>query len=240
MISLEKVKELAIKEQTTEINILRDYFQNLFLSYFYQKERSERILFKGGTALRIIYQSPRYSEDLDFSGINVRVKEIKELIEKTIKEISYEGVEVEIKESKSTSGGYLGILNAHLWEWRIKIQVEISLRSLREIKGEAILISSPFIAPYTLFSLPEEELISEKIKAVLKRKKPRDFFDLYFILRKGIGRKIIAPKKKEILKRIEKIDNQLITQELKVFLPKNYWPILRSFKENLRKELERR
>lgn len=52
----------------------------------------------------------------------------------------------------------------------------------------------------------------KKINALLQRKKPRDFFDLYFILRKGISRKTVASHKNRLMdeenlkKEPEKID----------------------------------
>ena len=39
----------------------------------------------------------------------------------------------------------------------------------------------------------------KKINALLQRKKPRDFFDLYFILRKGISRKTVASHKNRLM-----------------------------------------
>lgn len=44
----------------------RDYVQHLFLSALYA--HSQALLFKGGTALRVLHRSPRYSEDLDFNA----------------------------------------------------------------------------------------------------------------------------------------------------------------------------
>jgi predicted nucleotidyltransferase component of viral defense system len=44
----------------------RDYLQHLLLFSLYR--RSQSLVFKGGTALRIVYQGNRYSEDLDFNG----------------------------------------------------------------------------------------------------------------------------------------------------------------------------
>ena len=49
----------------------------IFLSYLYQEPGSEKLLFKGGTALRIVFKSPRFSEDLDFSGFNFKHAEIE-------------------------------------------------------------------------------------------------------------------------------------------------------------------
>jgi len=71
MLDREIIRKLALQHQTTEINIAREYVQHLFLSVFYQEPDSEKVLFKGGTALRITFQSPRFSEDLDFSGFRI-------------------------------------------------------------------------------------------------------------------------------------------------------------------------
>ena len=43
----------------------RDYLQHLLLMLLYS--RSQALIFKGGTALRLVYRGGRYSEDLDFS-----------------------------------------------------------------------------------------------------------------------------------------------------------------------------
>ena len=65
MISNDTIRQFALKYQTTELNVRREYFQHLFLSYFYKQEGSERVFFNGGTALRLIYHSARFSEDLE-------------------------------------------------------------------------------------------------------------------------------------------------------------------------------
>ena len=41
------IKTLAVKFQTTELNIRREYAQHLFLSYFYQRPETKKVWFKG-------------------------------------------------------------------------------------------------------------------------------------------------------------------------------------------------
>jgi len=48
-------------------NKLREYLQALFLSALHRQGAMIPLAFHGGTALRFIYQLPRYSEDLDFT-----------------------------------------------------------------------------------------------------------------------------------------------------------------------------
>lgn len=78
MISNEALEKLATQYQTGVFpNIVREYFQHVFLSELYKLPETEKILFKGGTALRIINGSPRFSEDLDFSVFGVTERELK-------------------------------------------------------------------------------------------------------------------------------------------------------------------
>lgn len=232
MINLEKIRQLAQEKQTTEINIAREYLQHLFLNYFYQQKNSENFLFKGGTALRIVYQSPRFSEDLDFSGIrNGRV--LEEVIENTLILINKNNIKSDLIESKKTSEGWLNIFQFAIYQYQIKITSEVSYRKTF-LSKESILINSDFIFPYKILILSPELLINEKIEAFLSRKKARDVFDLYFILRNERLRKFIDFKRKEkIISALQSIENFYLEKELKLFLPLPYQSLLKGIKEKI-------
>lgn len=251
MITQQFITDLATKLQTTEANIAREYCQHLFLSYFYRKPKSEKILFKGGTALRIIFKSPRFSEDLDFSAINegtITISEINQLIDDVLKDIKKEGIEckkiLKTGTQGETTGGYFAIIKMGMLEFESEIRLQISFRSLEETISNTTLIQNDFIASYVTIHLTESLLVSEKIQALLKRRKPRDFFDLYFILRHPELVKFISPApkppipnlKKQLLEIVEKTEN--LEKELKIFLPVSHHPILKDFKERLKKEVE--
>lgn len=242
MIEKRQVQKLTQLWQTTVDNVAREYFQQLFLSRFYQEKGSDNLLFKGGTALRIIWQSPRFSEDLDFTGINITLKGIETLVEGALAKIEMEGIQIEIIESKSTSGGYLAIFQFETNEYKSRIQVEVSLRDGKKGLGTAVLIQSDLVMPYTLIHLKEEILVAEKIRACLTRGKARDFYDLYFILRSRMAFKeeFIRDKqlKAKILNVIKsgKLD---FKRELKEFLPVNQHIIIKGFPKTLIAEIER-
>jgi len=248
MITQDAIKKLAIQYRTSEFpNIVREYFQHLFLSQLYRLEKADNLLFKGGTALRIIYGSPRFSEDLDFSIFRVeqynRKKFIEDLFAAVLMEIEKAGIKVELgPKPGATAEGYYGDATFRIYDYEpISVSINISARNGRDIKGEIDSVANDFVPTYNIFHLPQELLVDEKVfDALLTRKKARDFYDLYFIMRKGIlsgEQKIqLNEKKDEIIKSSEKVD---FYTELSVFLPQDQQNIIRDFKDNLIKELNR-
>lgn len=242
MIEKRQVEKLALSWQTTAGNVVREYFQQLFLSQLYQGKDSDRLLFKGGTALRIVWHSPRFSEDLDFTGVNITVKHIEALMETALAKIEMGGVKAEIIESKSTSGGYLAIFRFGTSEYESQIRVEISLRNSKKGLGTAALIQSDLVIPYTLIHLKEDILIAEKIRACLTRGKARDFYDLYFILRSRLPFKEAFIQDKQLkakLLKVIKAGKLDFKRELKTFLPVNQHLIIKGFPKTLVIEIER-
>jgi hypothetical protein len=237
MISTAALRTLATKLQTTELNIRREYFQHLFLSYFYQQPLTDQIYFKGGTALRMLYGSPRFSEDLDFSSSVSDIRALEDAILGTLADIARENIVVDITESQTTSGGYLAIITFRGDHPPVSVQIEISLRG-GENQGEAATIISDLVPAYAIIALSREQFVDEKIQALLFRKKARDFYDLYFILLANLlpaHKRGILPPVLETLRQ-SRIDFE---QELKEFLPRSHWAVIRSFPASLEREIER-
>lgn len=58
-------KQLGIPKAVI-LNYLKEYIQYLVLNLIYNHPKFKRLVFKGGSCLRICYRLPRLSEDLDF------------------------------------------------------------------------------------------------------------------------------------------------------------------------------
>ena len=192
--------------------------------------------------MRIVWQSPRFSEDLDFTGTNASIQAIESVLEKTLAGIEEEGMNVEIDEAKKTSGGYFSILHFEGGGNRGEIQLEVSLRVAGRAAGDTALIPSEFIPAFTLIHLEEKILVQEKVMALLTRAKPRDFYDLYFILRSRLAFTEIFQKDKTL--KIKLMDAMQKTKldaqsELKRFLPASQHGLLKNFKTVLTAEIER-
>lgn len=237
MITEEQINKIAQKQQTSIQNIRREYVQQLYLSYFYQQPHASNIFFKGGTALRIVYNSPRFSEDLDFSSPLQSIREIETAVLSTLQAIEKEGLQAEVSESKETTGGYLGIILFQLRDQKVTIQIEISFRE-KDTMGEVVTIKNDFIPTYTIVRITQELLVKGKIQALLARGKPRDYYDLYFMLRASL----LTQQERHILPQVVKNLKETkvnFEKELKEFLPKSHWMIIRDFKSTLERELER-
>lgn len=243
MIDPQFIEEQVRVLQTTRDNVAREYCQHLFLSKFYQRKGAEHILFKGGTALRLLWHSPRFSEDLDFSGMKTSQSAVEDILEDVLIEIHREAVDVDIRESKTTTGGYLGKL---IFRWEsvaVDIQLEVSQRK-STLRADRVLVQNQFTPMYVAFCLSENDLIQEKIMALLERSKPRDFFDLYFLLRShkavlDVFRQDRRLKGKILEKLHGTTDKISFTRELKRFLPASHHALLRDFPSILERELQR-
>lgn len=231
--------DLAVKNETSSENIAREYVQHLFLRSFYSKEKSQNFLFKGGTALRIAFGSPRFSQDLDFTGVN-NGGSYEKVLEETIYDLSGEGLNINLLESKSTTGGYLANIEVGLSDEIVEIKNQISFRDNREKADENIVIVSNFVPSYNIFLLDRAILVNEKAKALIERAKPRDFFDLYYILRHESLRKVLKldlGQREKIIKRIISQDKKRLETELKNLLPKSFLRVIEDLPGALKKEM---
>lgn len=246
MIAIETLEQLGRQYQMGVFpNIVREYFQHIFLAELYKVPEAEKLLFKGGTALRIVYGSPRFSEDLDFSLFGVTQNDIKSFVEKlfitVLAEMAHAGIAVELGDKPGlTSGGYFGVASFRLFEYPpVSVEINVSTRSGQSIAGEVDSVANNFVPTYTIIHLPQNELVEEKIFSALReRKKPRDFYDLYLIMRKGMlsseQKKKLGLIKDDVIAAAKQIN---FKTELGTFLPVDQQGIIRDFSATLEREL---
>lgn len=239
MISPQKIQELATREQTSDINIAREYLQHLFLSEFYKREGSGSFLFKGGTALRIVFNGPRYSEDLDFSIPTLPIKTIEDLLVNTFASLEREGVgmvsAIQIKDAEPTTGGYIADIRLNILGFATGIKSNLQVKhSPDDLKSEVHLIENPpFLPAYSVVALSRERVVEEKVQALVSRYKPRDFFDFYFICRRD-DLKGFVPRDAATINAIKNVlanvSDKSLEDDLKPFLPRNMHPIIKDLK----------
>jgi len=237
MISQSQINELKTQWQTTELNIAREYVQSILLSGLYSHPEVN-LAFKGGTALRLLRRSPRFSEDLDFTGWG-KPYHVGEWIKASVKESGNAGLEFETLESNPTSGGWFASVRTHVHQWPVEIEWNVSLRGQKKPDTETVLVTTPLWPAYSVKALSQDTMIEEKLSAALSRKEPRDFYDLYFILRDRLSVKVLIPKKKEIIQALKSLEPRRLKNELNSFLPRSHRAIIAQLPHLLRRELER-
>ena len=84
----------------------RDYLQYLLLFSLYN--RSQVLVFKGGTALRIVYKGNRYSEDLDFNG-PAEISTLKGLWENVLEDLGGFGINAAIRNEWQSGSGIVSM-----------------------------------------------------------------------------------------------------------------------------------
>jgi predicted nucleotidyltransferase component of viral defense system len=225
--------------------IYREYLQILFLKYFYRQKESQKIYFKGGTAIRLLYGSFRFSEDLDFTSL-VKAEGLKDLIAKSIRELSAEVTSVYFKKTKSMAESFSGRIFQELPEFKIPISIRLdfSLREKPVLSVDSSYLETIFpVSPYPLIShLKAEEMLAEKIRAILTRCRGRDVFDIWFLLSKKVAvdwklvnKKMAIYKKKankeDLLRALEEFPQEEIKSDLARFLPTSHRGLIKEIKK---------
>jgi predicted nucleotidyltransferase component of viral defense system len=201
--------EQVIREEA-ELIVLKE----LFASPFY-----DRLVFKGGTALRLVYGSFRFSEDLDFSITKqTGFSDFRRAIERLAKKDE----RFSIKDLAAKYYTYLAQIRVKE-SWResaFSIKIEVSRRVVQGQPSDYVnmLAKSPatnvavMVRTFTL-----EKMLAEKFKAIKERKMPRDIFDIWFI-----SQKINQP--------FDLINfgypKGRIRRELRKFLPSRFYPVV--------------
>ena len=94
----QKVKKLKISAN----QILREGAEMTFLDSLSKDQLSSKLIFYGGTALRLAYDSPRFSEDIDLITIKkINFSEFEKFIKKSIKKNSSWSLK-DIKDKRQT------------------------------------------------------------------------------------------------------------------------------------------
>jgi hypothetical protein len=75
---LAEQKANQLKIDTTQV--VREYWELIILKGLFESPMGRFLIFKGGTALRLTYDSPRFSEDLDFSMTKDSLKQFSSLM----------------------------------------------------------------------------------------------------------------------------------------------------------------
>jgi len=192
LISLDELKIIANKQKFNLILLEKDYLLTYLL---YLIKDVEGIYFKGGTALnKIFLNHERLSEDLDFTLIK-KLNDVEKDIRDTLKETIFK----KITHDKRVEKFIRLIVHYKLFHEEGTIFIDLNQRAEVLLNPKKISIPhfySQFIPDFEVNCLDEKEIIAEKIMATCERYKPRDYFDLYNIIKNKLPISIGLIKKK--------------------------------------------
>jgi len=189
MLALSELKRTSAREGVPQAIVEKDYALSVALKALAGSELAQRCVFKGGTAIRKAYfKEARYSEDLDFTAINMERGGCLRLLRAALEGKTTEGIVfAEIEEVKTSAGlkaavKYIGPLG-----YAQRIRFDFSFRdNLVEKPKERELIDSYNLGPARMQVMGIEEIFAEKLHALGSRFAPRDLYDAWFLLGKGI------------------------------------------------------
>lgn len=192
MISLEDLKRIGRLKGLYNIGYAeKDYIMDIILLSISRSTKDE-LVFKGGTCLYKFYGLHRFSEDIDFTmkkDIN-----INSLLKKIISNLSYFGIDAEIKSDKREYNTIMIVIRAKgpLYKGtnQSSTTIGIDINTKSEINRKPVLMDYssvyPDIPSFPLFVMDENEILAEKARAVMSREKARDVYDIWFLLKKGL------------------------------------------------------
>jgi predicted nucleotidyltransferase component of viral defense system len=191
MIDVLKQQLKPSMDTAEKINRVREFLQILCLKIIHDKGYFENMAFVGGTALRILYDLRRFSEDLDFSVIKKEKYDFLKIITTLASELELYGFDVESKNNaeKTVQSSFLkfnNLLNelglSQMKEQKLSIRIEVDSNPPEGWNTQTTLINKTYIFNVAHFDLPS--LYATKLHACFFRKfiKGRDFYDLLWYL----------------------------------------------------------
>lgn len=254
MLDLEQIEKFYNENvRVFKRNILREYLQYKILETIFDSNEGREISFMGGTALRIIHSSGRFSEDLDFDNRGISKEEFPELAGKIKRSLELEGYKVELK--NSTDGvfrSYIKIkeilykygLSQHPAE-KLTIQLDMEPQDFEYNPDKKIINKFDIFIRGNI--VPLDILLAQKITAIFTRPRAmgRDFYDTIFLLGqtkpniKYLHDKLkindYAELKKKLIRKIRNLDFKKLAEDINPFLinPKDKKRVL-LFKEYIK------
>jgi predicted nucleotidyltransferase component of viral defense system len=197
--------------------VVREFWELAVLEVLLGTGVGNRLVFKGGTALRLAYGSPRFSDDLGFSLLKkVSFPEF----EAAVRQVARRYPELELTDLATKRRTFLAEFRVRdpAIERPVRQVVEVSRRNPGSLESELRLLSSP-CSPLRVLALvaTPEAIWREKLAALKSRKAPRDLFDLWFL-----GQTLA----RQLPDDVPEFDPRVLRRELRMYLPRKFYPVV--------------
>lgn len=186
MIDIGVLTKLAAQQEIDSYTVLREYVQVRFLDELFRQAQPHTVFFKGGTAIRLLFGSERFSEDLDFT-VPSQDFNASGLVSRVARALTAEFPDLTVKNLKTITGYSARIaLPGLLARYPLTVKLDFSLReSVLDSQTSALKSIVPAISTTLVEHLSKAELLAEKIRALINRRKGRDLYDFWYLLHTG-------------------------------------------------------
>ena len=174
----------------TDIQLYKEYLELMVLDYLSSHPLIGRLTFIGGTALRLLRQIDRFSEDLDFDCKNLSQEEFANLTDDVVRFLGRNGLPAVAKEKESNALTAfrrtiqfpqllydLGLSPYQEKKFVLKIEAQDQgvdyPRGLFTVSRDGFYFRIPSPSDATLYAM--------KLSTILHRGKGRDFYDAMFL-----------------------------------------------------------
>jgi len=197
MIPREEISRLSYRLKMNELILEKDYILTWILLGIAESKLFPMLAFKGGTALKKIYfPSYRYSEDLDFTLLeNITRKDLLLNLEFILSGLSKnQGFQFIIPPEKTETRadsisiyiGFVGPLQARLGKRFIKIDFILNEKIIFDVMPQIIYSEYSDAIKKKIKTYSLEEILVEKLCALIGRTEPRDIYDIDFLFKQDL------------------------------------------------------
>lgn len=211
-----------------------EQFEIEVLNKMHDAKILNKIIFVGGTMLRLCHGLDRYSVDLDFwvarqIDTTQLFLNLKRLFDKNYR----------IIDSQNKFYTLLFEVDSSFYDQKLKIEIR---KDIKKVKYEkSIAYSRHSNIQIILNALTLDEMMKAKIDAFLNRAEIRDVYDIEFLLKKGVKLNADGKTAEKILRTIDKLTKNdykvklgsILEDEKRKYYNKSNFRILKSYLENL-------
>ncbi len=185
----EKLRKLAEKEDVPIGTIEKDYAITNILSLISRFSRLDKMVFKGGTAIKKIHFADfRFSEDIDFTCSEDISTDFGALLNDGIGDMDVDVTGIEqgetaVEQSRQFIVKYKGYNN-----YPNSVKIDLSLReSVQDGSSNLdVLHGYDELPKFKIPAMTLEEILAEKVRAIIYSPAPRHLYDLNFLFGKRI------------------------------------------------------
>jgi predicted nucleotidyltransferase component of viral defense system len=187
-----ELRELAGKHKIFLGTLEKDYAITNLLSIIARFPKRNSMVFKGGTAIKKIYfEQFRFSEDLDFTCSEDVSEEFADFIGKEMKTLDVKFTEIAEKERKDESFKFKAKY-AQFNGVTASVRLDLSLREdllTNPVTRPVLHFYDALPADFEIHAMSLEEIMAEKIRAIIYTKHPRHLHDLWYLNEQNVSLK---------------------------------------------------